>query len=234
MDSPRRLEHQRLDRAVRVLVIDDKAMPRIAVKAMLGGNPGFELVGEASSGSEGIRLIRALSPDVVLLDVDMPHMDGATTARGIFEGGPPHPKVLAWTVSDHGDDVIRMMRAGCSGFILKDSGPEELMHAIEAGLRGEVPIPRKLIPEIIARAVAPLQRDTSVQPVISGREMEVLRRSVRGQSTKDMARELGISPRSVDAHLNNLYRKLGVSSRGQAVHYALQRGLLSPESDTDN
>lgn len=215
------------------MVIDDKAMPRIAVKAMLGGNPSFLIVGEASSGPEGIRLARSLTPDVVLLDVDMPHMDGPETARGIFDGDPPHPKVMAWTVSDQGDDVIRMMRAGCTGFILKDSGPDELMNAIEAGLRGETPIPRKLIPEIIARAVAPSQRSESADPAISAREMEVLRRSARGQSTKDMARELGISPRSVDGYLNNLYRKLGVSSRGQAVHQALRRGLLSQEDVSD-
>ena len=228
----RQLDPKPPSRPVRVVVIDDKAMPRIAVKAMLGGNTEFHVVGEASSGFEGLQLCRSLRPDVVLLDVDMPHMDGAETARAIFELAEPHPKVLAWTVSDNGDDVIRMMRAGCSGFILKDSGPDELMRAIHAGLRGETPIPRKVIPEIIARAVAPSQRSTSSDPTISTREREVLRRLARGQSSKDMAREMGISPRSVDAHLNNLYRKLGVTSRGQAVHQAMQRGLLSSEDVT--
>lgn len=228
--EPRR--HGSTGQPVRILVIDDQAMPRIAVRAMLTGNPGLQIVGEASSGPEGLRLAAILAPDVVLLDVDMPQMDGASTARAIFASQPPHPKVLAWTVSDQGDDAIRMIRAGCSGFILKDSGPAELSRAIEAGLRGETPIPRKLIPEIIARAVAPAARSEG-DPSLSGREREVLQGSARGQSTKEMARQMGISPRSVDSHLNSLYRKLGVPSRGQAVRRALQIGLLSPDDVTD-
>ena len=201
---------------------------------MLLGNPDFVIIGEASSGAEGIRLCRALAPDVVLLDVDMPHMDGAETARAIFQTAPPHPTVLAWTVSDTGDDVIRMIRAGCAGFILKDAGPDELMRAIHSGLRGEMPIPRKTIPDILARAVTPPQRSAAGDTELSVREAEVLKGLARGESTKALARDLAISPRSVDGHLSNLYRKLGVSSRGQAVRQGLQRGLLSPEDVTEN
>ncbi|SRR6266542_2416031 len=213
----------------RVVVIDDRTMPRIAVRAMLESTGTFRLVGEAASGEEGVRLCQRLHPELVLLDVDMPGMDGAATARAILGLDPPHPVIVAWTVSDSGEDLIRMIRSGCAGYALKDSGPRELDKALATALAGEMPVPRKLIPEVIARAVAPSERSIGDPPELSPRELEVLRLAARGSTTKEIAKDLGISRRSVDAHLSNLYRKLDVVNRGQAVHHALLRGLIGAD-----
>ena len=213
----------------RVVVIDDRTMPRIAVKAMLDSTGTFQLVGEAASGEEGVRLCQRLHPELVLLDVDMPGMDGAATAKAILALEAPHPVIVAWTVSDSSEDLIRMIRSGCSGYALKDSGPRELDKALVTAFAGEMPIPRKLIPEVIARAIAPSERPIDAPPELSPRELEVLRFAARGAATKEIAKELGISRRSVDAHLSNVYRKLDVVNRGQAVHHALVRGLIGAD-----
>lgn len=213
----------------RVAVIDDRLMPRIAVRAMLESTGTFELVGEAASGEEGVRLCQRLHPNLVLLDVDMPGMDGAATAKAILRLDPPHPVIVAWTVSDSSEDLIRMIRAGCSGYALKDSGPAELDRALLTALEGEMPVPRKLIPEVIARAVAPSERMASAPPDLSPRELEVLRLAARGATTKEVAKALQISRRSVDAHLSNVYRKLDVINRGQAVRHALLHGLIGAD-----
>ncbi|HEX6348372.1 MAG TPA: response regulator transcription factor [Candidatus Dormibacteraeota bacterium] len=213
----------------RVVVIDDRAMPRIAVRAMLDSTGTFDLVGEAASGEEGVRVCQRVHPDLVLLDVDMPGMDGAATARAILASAAKHPIIVAWTVSDSGEDLIRMIRAGCAGYALKDSGPAELDRALMTALEGEMPVPRKLIPEVIARAVAPQHRPEGLRPDLSAREREVLRLAARGLSTKEIAKELQISRRSVDAHFSNIYRKLDVVNRGQAVHHALLQGLIGAD-----
>ena len=216
------------DGRLRVLVVDDKVMPRIAAKAILSASKVFSFAGEASSGPEGVRLCEVLKPDVVLLDVEMPQMDGATTAKLIKELEGPTPTIVAWTVSENGDDLIRMMRAGCAGYVLKDAGPEELGRALEAALRGETPVPRRLIPQVLARAIAPVPIEEEGAE-LSARELEVLKMLARGQATKEIARDLGLSRHSVDTHLANLYRKLEVTGRGQAVALALRRGLLGAE-----
>jgi len=212
-----------------LVVIDDRMMPRVAVRAMLEGSPGFKLVGEAANGEEGVRLCAQLHPDIVLIDVDMPGMDGAQTAQAIHSSAGTAPVLLAWTVSDSSEDLIRMIRAGCAGYALKDSGPQELERALEAAFRGEMPVPRRLIPDVIARAVAPMERGNVPAPKLSNREMDVLRLAAKGHATKDIAVEIGISRRSVDSHLSSVYRKLDVSSRGQAVHQALLRGLIGAD-----
>jgi len=196
---------------------------------MLESTGTFELVGEAASGEEGVRLCQRLHPNLVLLDVDMPGMDGAATAKAILRLDPPHPVIVAWTVSDSSEDLIRMIRAGCSGYALKDSGPAELDRALLTALEGEMPVPRKLIPEVIARAVAPSERMASAPPDLSPRELEVLRLAARGATTKEVAKALQISRRSVDAHLSNVYRKLDVINRGQAVRHALLHGLIGAD-----
>lgn len=213
----------------RVVVIDDRTMPRIAVRAMLDSTDVFELVGEAANGDEGVRVCRRFHPDVVLLDVDMPGKDGAATAKDILSLPGPKPAILAWTVSDSSEDLIRMIRAGCVGYALKDSGPQELARALTAALNGEMPIPRKLIPDIISRAVAPPERDSDRVPELSARELEVLRWAARGAATKEIAQAMGLSRRSVDTHLSNIYRKLDVANRGQAVRHALVHGLIGAD-----
>jgi len=211
-----------------VIVVDDRALPRVAMRTILAEADGLRQVGEASDGLEAIELVIRFRPDVVLLDVEMPGLSGAETARAIFELGPPRPTVIAWTVSDAADDLIRMIRTGCSGYILKDVGPQELVRAVRAALTGDLPMPRRLIPDVIAKAIIPSDDGNTVD-VLTPRELLMLRRLASGESSKQIAGNLHISRRSVDTHLHNLYRKLRVSSRGQAVRAGLKQGILTAE-----
>ena len=213
-------------RARTVLVVDDRALPRLAMRAMLADSSQFRLVGEAASGEEAVRIAKALRPDVILLDVEMPGQSGPETAQAILRIDGIRPLILAWTVSDATDDLIRMMHAGCSGYILKDVGPQELVQAVNAALRGDSPLPRRLLPELIARVPTPQAKGADGAVELTSREVDVLRAIARGMSSKEIGRDLNISRRSVETHLTNLYRKLNVTSRGQAVRSALKLGLL--------
>lgn len=214
-----------------VLVIDDSPMPRFAARAMLEASSAFRFAGEASGGQEGVRVFEGLRPDIVLVDVDMPHMDGAQTVRAILEMGEPRPVIVAWTVSDSSDDLIRMIHAGCNGYALKDFGPRELERSLIAAIEGQMPLPRKMLPDVISKALAsPKDSDDRPDP-ITAREQEVLRFVARGSTTKEVAAQLGISRRSVDAHLRSIYRKLDATNRVQAVNRARSLGILRPLDD---
>jgi len=197
------------------------------MRAMLADSPEFRLVGEAASGEEAVSMTATLRPDIVLLDVEMPGMSGYGTALALFQLEPPHPIVLAWTVSESTDDLIRMMRAGCAGYILKDVGPQELARAVNAATRGDTPVPRRLIPDVISRAPLPLDVAAESDTVLTPREEAILKSIAKGSSSKEISSALGISRRSVETHLSNIYRKLGVMSRGQAVREGLRQGLLA-------
>jgi DNA-binding NarL/FixJ family response regulator len=210
----------------RVLVVDDSVLPRAAARTMLGTTAGFRLCGEASSGAEALEAMTRVSPDLVLMDVHMPDLDGAATTRAIL-GRHPDVKVIAWTVSESSDDLLRMMQAGCSGYVLKDSGPSELQRALSAAVRSESPVPRKMIPEVLRRVATqtPLSQTTTV--ALTSREMQVLRGIAKGLPTKRLARELGLAAPSVETHLHNIFRKLNSTNRGEAVSTALKLGLIT-------
>lgn len=195
---------------------------------MLDATSSFRHAGEAAGGQEGVRVCQRLRPDVVLLDVDMPDMDGAQTAAAILALGDPRPVIVAWTVSDASDDLIRMIRAGCNGYALKDFGPLELEHALLAAMRGDMPVPRKMVPEVISKALAVPKRPALMAEELTPRELEVLRSVAAGLTTKEAAARLGISRRSVDAHLRTIYRKLEAGNRVKAVNQARALGLLPP------
>ena len=183
-------------------------------------------VGEASSGVDAIRVVDALKPDLVLMDVHMPQMDGPATATALL-AKYPGMKIVAWTVSDSSDDLLRMIKAGCSGYILKDAGPSELEHALLAALRSESPVPRRMIPDVLKRVAnaAALSQTTSV--ALTSREMQILRGIAKGHTTKRLARDLGLATSSIETHLRNLFKKLGVNNRGEAVSAALKIGLIT-------
>jgi DNA-binding NarL/FixJ family response regulator len=212
-----------------VLVIDDSPMPRYAARAMLDATATFRVTAEAVGGREGLRIFAKVRPQVVLVDVDMPDMDGAQTTRSILELGDPTPVVVAWTVSDASDDLIRMIHAGCRGYALKDFGPTELENALLAAVRGELSIPRRLLPDIIAKALAtPKRREEEFN--LTPRELDVLTAVGDGKAAKEVGAELHISKRSVDAHLRSIYRKLDVTNRVQAVNKARAFGLIGADA----
>jgi DNA-binding NarL/FixJ family response regulator len=193
---------------------------------MLSSASNLRLVGEASSGSEALNALDALKPDLILMDVHMPEMDGPATAKAVLIRSP-ETKVVAWTVSESSDDLLRMMQVGCSGYVLKDVGPGELQRALLSALRSESPVPRKMIPEVLRRVAetTPLSQN-KVAPLTS-REMQILRGIAKGHTTKRMAKDLGLASPSIETHLHNIFRKLSATNRGEAVSAAMKVGLLT-------
>ena len=173
-----------------------------------------------------IAAIERLKPDLVLMDVHMPTMDGPTTAKAVL-AKLPNTKIVAWTVSDSSDDLLRMMQAGCAGYVLKDVGPSELQHALLAALRSESPVPRRMIPDVLRRITesAPLSQGASVP--LTSREMQVLRGVAKGHTTKRLAKDLGLRSPSIETHLRNIFKKLGATNRGEAVSAALRAGIIT-------
>lgn len=193
---------------------------------MLSSASNLKLVGEAASGAEAINVVDALKPDLILMDVHMPEMDGPATAKAVLSRRP-EIKVVAWTVSESSDDLLRMMQVGCSGYVLKDAGPGELQRALLSALRSESPVPRKMIPEVLRRVAeaTPLSQN-NVAPLTS-REMQILRGIAKGHTTKRLAADLGLASPSIETHLHNIFRKLNATNRGEAVSTALKVGLLT-------
>jgi DNA-binding NarL/FixJ family response regulator len=170
-------------------------------------------------------MIDKLKPDIVLMDVHMPQMDGPATARSVLTRNPT-VKIVAWTVSESSDDLLRMMRAGCAGYLLKDAGPAELERALLSALRSESPVPRRMIPEVLRRVAD----TTAIQPIripMTPREMQVLQGVAKGHTTKRLAKDLGLAAPSVETHLRNIFKKLGATNRGEAVSAALRAGLVT-------
>lgn len=208
-----------------VFVVDDRVVPRMAAKAMIDGLEGFRHVGEAATGEEALSVLPELRPDVVLLDIEMPGMDGVEVARRLT-AELPEAKLLAWTVSEASDDLIEMFRAGCSGYVLKDSGPTEMHRALLAALRDDAPVPRKMVPDVLRKVGLVTARSMEPGVRLTARESEVLHLLARGSARKQIASSLGISVASVDSHVKSLYRKLEVSSQTEAVNAGLRRGLI--------
>jgi DNA-binding NarL/FixJ family response regulator len=209
-----------------VFVVDDSVVPRTAARAMLAASRGLRFVGDASTGRDALPLIDKLKPDVVLMDVHMPVMDGPATAESVL-ALLPSVKIVAWTVSESSDDLVRMMRAGCAGYLLKDAGPAELERALLAALRSESPVPRRMIPEVLRRVVNTAPAPVPVKVNLTSRELEVLRGVAKGHTTKRLATDLGLATPSVETHIRNMFKKLGASNRGEAVSRALKVRLIT-------
>ncbi len=209
-----------------MLVVDDSVVPRAAAKSLLAAAAGLRLVGEAASAQEAFRQVAALKPDLVLMDVHMPDIDGPQAARELL-ARYPGLKVIAWTVSESSDDLLRMMQAGCSGYVLKEAGPAELQNALLSVARSQSPVPRRMIPEVLRRIGerTPLSQKTTVS--LTSREMQILRGIAKGHTSKKLAQDSGLAVPSVETHLRNIFRKLTASNRGEAVSTALKLGLIT-------
>lgn len=209
----------------RIVVIDDRQLARIAAKAILQETTDFEWVGEASSATDAVTLVSRLRPDVVLLDVEMPGVDGPATARQLL-AAVPDLVILAWTVSDSGDDLLRMFQAGCVGYALKESGPTELQTAIRVALRRETVVPRRMLGEVLRQAADHVPDPNAPKVSMTPTEDIILRLMAKGFPSKQVAIHLGIASSSVETHIRNIYRKLGANNRAAAIGFALKRRLL--------
>jgi two-component system, NarL family, response regulator LiaR len=208
-----------------VVVVDDRRLARIAAKAIVEESRDLVWLGEASSADEAMALIPRVKPGVVLLDVEMPGVDGAETARRL-KALVPDLVILAWTVSDEGDDLLRMLQAGCVGYALKESGPAELHNAIRAALRNETVVPRKMLGAILRQAADYVPDPSSERVSLTPTEMTILRLIAKGLPSKQIALRVGVAPSSVETHIRNIYRKLDANNRTAAVGFALKLRLL--------
>src|SRR5256885_4325209 len=156
----------------------------------------------------------------------MPEREGPATAKAVLVRYP-EIKVVAWTVSESSDDLLRMMQVGCSGYVLKDAGPGELQRALLSALRSESPVPRKMIPEVLRRVAESTPLSQRAVVPLTSREMEILRAIAKGHTTKRMAKDLGLAPPSIETHLHNIFRKLNATNRGEAVSAAMKVGLIT-------
>lgn len=209
---------------VRVLIADDHSVVRQGLRMFLGLDPDLEIVGEACDGAEAIRMTRALTPDVVLMDLLMPGTDGITAIRRIRDEVPT-TEVLALTSVLEDASVVGAVQAGAVGYLLKDTQAEQLCKAIKAAALGQV----QLAPEAAARLVREVRSPNSPE-ILTDRETEVLRALAKGMTNRGIGRALSIGERTVKTHVSHVLGKLGLQSRTQAALYAVRIGLV-PESE---
>lgn len=214
---------------VRVLVADDQALFRRGLGVVLEGDSGVEITGEAEDGEAAVERARELVPDVVLMDVRMPRLDGIEAARRI-RADVPSTKILMLTVSDDEDDLFEAIKAGANGYLLKEISVEDVAESIKAVAQGESRITpsmaSKLLVEFNAMAKRADERPQVPGPVLTPREMEVLRLVAKGMSNRDIATELFISENTVKNHVRNILEKLHLHNRMEAVIYAMREKLL--------
>ncbi|MCB9419834.1 MAG: response regulator transcription factor [Ardenticatenaceae bacterium] len=211
---------------IRVLIADDHLVVREGLQLILGSQPDFDVVGEAVDGATAVRLTGELQPDVILMDLRMPGMDGLE-AIGHIRRQWPDIAIVILTTYNEDDLMLRGLQAGARSFLLKDTDRQTLFHTIRAAAQGET----LLQPDILARVLThaqPPPAPGSQPPAIdlTERELEVLTAVARGDRNKEIARHLGVTERTVKAHLTNVYNKLGVDSRAAAVSVAVQKGIL--------
>lgn len=209
---------------VRLLVVDDHPVVRAGMVAVLSEEPDFDIVGEAGNGAEALALVPRVTPDVVLMDLRMPVLDGAAATRAIRDLAAP-PEVLVLTTYDTDADIIAAVEAGARGYLLKDARPDVLADAIRRAAQGET----VLAPTVAARLADRLREPASPAVELTARETEVLALVAQGQSNAEVGRSLFIGEATVKTHLLRAFAKLGVSDRTAAVTAAYRLGLLTPQ-----
>jgi len=213
--------------AIRVLIVDDHQLFRRGVSSLLAGREDIEVVGEANNGAEAVERARELMPDVVLMDIKMPEMDGIAATKQL-KAEMPYVRIMMLTVSETDEDLFEAIKAGASGYLLKNVDPDHLVASVLQVQRGEVPIAptmaAKILRELTTPSEAPIQSLTS-------RERQVLELLASGMANKEIAFTLKISENTVKNHLRNILEKLHLQNRVQAALYAVRMGLADRSSD---
>lgn len=216
---------------IKILIVDDQSLFREALKTLLNASPDFEIVGDASNGEEALRMVLQYSPNVVLMDLRMPIMDGVEATRRILQMSKP-TKVIVLTTFDDDENVFEALRAGAVGYLLKDVSSEKLYEAIKAANQGEY----FLLPSITAKVVSEFSRISRPAPKnlenflpdpLSPREVEIIRLVATGASNKEIAEKLVISEGTVKNHLSSILSKMSVRDRMQAVLKAKELGIIN-------
>ena len=210
-------------RPIRLLVVDDHPVVRDGLCSMFARDSAFEVLGEATDGAEAVRMARTLRPDVILMDLRMPGMDGVSAIRELTAGAA-EARVLVLTTYDTDGDVVPAIEAGATGYLLKDAPRDDLLRAVRAAARGEA---------VLAPSVAALLMNRIRRPapeLLSPREVEVLRLVAAGATNREAAATLFLTEATIKSHLLNRYTTLGVNDRASAVTEAFNRGLLVPRA----
>jgi len=210
--------------SIRILIVDDHGVVRQGLRMYLGLDPELEVVGEAANGAEALRLAHDLEPDVVLMDLLMPVLDGIAATEAIRRE-LPNVEVIALTSVLEDSAVYGAMRAGAIGYLLKDTQADELCRAIKAAAAGQVQLSPPVAARLLREVPAPQQSEA-----LTERETEVLKELALGKSNKEIAADLIIAEKTVRTHVSSILAKLGVSSRTQAVLHAVRSGLVSLDS----
>ena len=216
--------------SVRVVLVDDQALIRTGFKMILETEDDIDVVGEASDGEQAVSIARSVRPDVVLMDVQMPTMDGLEATGRIARDASIPSRIVILTTFERDDYVFEALRAGASGFLLKNSPPEELVHAVRVVASGDAllapSVTRKVIEGFIRR---PAQRSNDVElGRLTERETEILRLLATGKSNSELATHLFVGEGTIKTHVSNLLTKLGLRDRMQAVIFAYESGLIEP------
>lgn len=206
---------------VRVLVVDDHPVVRTGLIAMLAAEPDIEVVGEGGSGTEAIQLAERLAPDVVLMDLRMPGMDGVAATRAIVASSRS-PRVVVVTTYDTDSDILRAVEAGATGYLLKDTPRQQMADAVRAAARGET----VLAPPVAAKLMTRMRAGSA--DVLTPRELEVIELVGAGLTNAELGRRLYISEATVKSHLLRVFAKLGVDDRTAAVTTAMAQGIIPP------
>ncbi len=207
---------------IRVLLAEDHPVVRAGLEALLGAAEDVDLVGAAADGEEAVELATALEPEVVLIDLSMPRLDGIEATRRIVEASPEIRVVILTAFSDR-ERILGAIDAGALGYLLKDASPEELLGGVRAAARGEAPLAAKAASEVLAARAGRREAE------LTGREQEVLALVADGLPNKQIARRLEISEKTVKAHLTRVYQQIGVTDRTQAALWAQRHRIFPPE-----
>ncbi|MBC8273691.1 MAG: response regulator transcription factor [Chloroflexi bacterium] len=217
-------------RKIGILLAEDHAVVREGTRKLLESQPDFEVVGEAGDGEEAVELTKQLHPEVVIMDITMPKLSGIEATKQI-KALYPSTAVLVLTGYDYDEYVFALIEAGAAGYLLKEATGDELIDAIRLVKAGEPAVHPRIMRKILDHLRTPVQEPAEIATAesLTEREMEVLRWAVKGMSNKEIADALCLSVRTVQAHLQNIFNKLGVGSRSEAIVYALKKGWLSLE-----
>jgi DNA-binding NarL/FixJ family response regulator len=217
--------------SVRVLIVDDQSLVRAGFRMILDAEPEIEVVGEASDGLEAVIAARETEPDVILMDVRMPNVDGLEATRKLLDGNETGPRILILTTFDLDEYVYEALRAGASGFLLKDTPPEQLVDAILVIARGDAllspSITRRVIEEFVRRPPASSRRTPPELDELTVREREMLGLIAKGLSNAEIAKAAFVSETTVKTHVAHILMKLRLRDRVQAVVYAYENGVVS-------
>lgn len=209
----------------RLVIADDHDLARAGVRAMLTNQDGLEVVGEASNGREALELCRTLKPDLALLDVRMPEMDGLTTCHAIKRECPA-TRVILVTMHESVEYLLDALKAGAVGYILKDISQQEFIEAVQVVLQGESLLNKDIVVQLLKRLSNGLPRQEEKANPLSTREREVLQLLIQGQTNREIAENLVVSVSTIKVHVEHILAKLGVSDRTQAAVRAIERGLI--------